>query len=61
VSVHKFFASLGEHFHHSRPQLTEQEATEIRNRLLDLVYHPAEPLQVETASETAETMPMRRK
>src|ERR1700751_2804804 len=60
VSVHEFVASLRKHFQPLRPQLTEQEVTEIRSRLLDLVHYPAEPLQVEPASETPETLRIRR-
>jgi hypothetical protein len=54
MSLHEFVTSLREHFHSSLPQRTEQ-LIEIRNRLLHLVDHPAEPSQVETASEPQET------
>jgi hypothetical protein len=56
MSVHELVASFREHFHPS-PQRTEQEVIEIRNRLLDLVAHPTEPSQVETASGTVEKLP----
>jgi hypothetical protein len=59
VSMHEFVASLKEHFHHSRPQLTEQEVTEIRNRLRDLLDNPTDRLKVETASG-AEQLPISR-
>jgi hypothetical protein len=58
--MHEIVASIKEYFHPSHPQLTEREALEIRNRLLDLAYHPAEPLQVEAASVAAEGLPNRR-
>ena len=53
MSVHEYVTAIKEYLHPSLPQLTEQEAIEIRNRLLDLVYHPSEILTVEAASKTA--------
>lgn len=57
ASLREWFASLREQLHPSQ-RLTEQEVSEIRKRLLELVAHSRGLLNVETASETVENSPI---